>query len=262
MKEKRYEFGTNPVLFLAMATSAVWFFSLLFKMLLLGFEGADAYWLIASLASFGVGYLFLSQSLTKLLVSLAHMGLVVLGMFVSIAATGYSFFGFLLTILFLLMMLGLFANLYLKEQEELTKILFISAFSYLFLMILPIEGGRIPLQYLFYYNFKIYSADAILFLIPLAIAVVIALKRVAEWQKVESPTLTKKSITQILFLLGLLFIIYHLFRPAIHMARVSGVRGFFGTIFEMIFHYAVSLVFVLGLVELIEEKRGKLELAK
>jgi hypothetical protein len=262
MNEKKYEFGTNPVLFVAMASSAVWFFSLLLKMIFLGFEGADAYWLIASLAAFGVGYLLLSKSLTKLMVSFTHMGLVILGMFVSIPASSYSFFGFLLTILFLLMMLGLFSELYLKQREDFETALYIAAFSYLFCMILPIQWGKIPLQNLFYHNFRIYSADAFLFLIPLAIALFAAFRKVAKWQKLEAATVEKKSATQIFFLLGLLFIAYALFRPAIHMARIAGARGFFGGIFERIFHYSVSLVFVLGLVQLMEEKRGKIELAK
>lgn len=263
MKLKEYNWKENPLVTIAIVVAAIWGISIIFKMILLGFQGPDAYWMVAAAAFIGIGLLQLSGILNKFLAGTCYIGLVFFGMLISISVSGAMFFSYLLEIIFFLIMLFLFAILYLKGIEKAPTMLKTFCGIYLFLMILPISAGRIPLQRLFYWNFKSYSPEVFLYWIPLLISLWIVVSSVLMNLGKLPEKIKEKSTYQIAFICGVVYLIYHFFREILHQwGYYGGLRGLLGSFFYLIFIYSICLAVCIGVLELIESRKGKIELAE
>ena len=263
MKLKEYNWKENILAAIALVVAAIWFISIIFKMILLGFQGPDAYWMVAAAAVVGVSLLQLSGVLKQFLAGTSYIGLVFFGMLISISISGSLFFSYLVQVIFFLIMLFLFAVLYLKEMKDAPKLLKTFCGVYLFLMILPISAGRIPLQSLFYWNFRRYSPEVFLYWIPFLISLWIVVSSVFRHLGKLPEKIKERSTYQIAFICGVVYLIYHFFREIIYQGGFyGGASGYLGSFFYLIFLYSICLAVCIGVLELIEAKKGKIELAE
>ena len=263
MKLKGYNWKENPLATIAMVVAAIWFIAIIFKMILLGFQGPDAYWMVAAAAFAGLSLLQLSGILNQFLAGTSHIGLVFFGMLISISISGSLFFSYLMEVIFFLIMLFLLAILYLKGIEKAPTMLTTFCGVYLFLMILPIYEGRIPLQWLFYWNFKRYSPEVFLYWIPFLISLWVVVSSVLRQLGRLSEKIKERSAYQIAFICGVVYLIYRFFREIFYQwGYYRGISGFLGSFFYLIFLYAIYLAVCIGVLELIEAKKGKIKLAE
>ena len=262
MKLKEYNWKENPLTAIAVVVAAVWGISIIFKMIFLGFQGPDAYWMVAAAAFIGISLLQLSGILNKFLAGTSYIGLVFFGMLISISISGTLFFSYLLEIVFFIIMLFLFAILYLKGIEKAPTMLKTFCGVYLFLMILPISAGKIPLQWLFYWNFKRYSPEVFLYWIPLLIGLWVVIGSVLKNLGKLPEKIKERKTYQIAFISGGVYLVYHFFREIIYRwGLYGGLRGFLGSFFSLVFLYSICLAVCIGVLVLIEARKGKIELA-
>ena len=262
MKFKEY-WKENPLATIALVVAGIWFISIIFKMILLGFQGPDAYWMVAAAAVVGVSLLQLSGVVKQFLAGTSLIGLVFFGMLISISISGSLFFSYLMEVIFFLIMLFLFAILYLKEMEDRSTLLKTFCGVYLFLMILPISAGRIPLQWIFYWNFRRYSPEVILYWIPFLISLWIVGSSLFKQLGKLPEKVKERSTYQIAFVCGVVYLIYRFFREIIYQGGIyRGASGYLGSFFYLIFLYSICLTVCIGVLELIEAKKGKIELVE
>jgi len=258
MDPKKFDLAANKFTTLSLVFAIIWFFSLLLKILFLNFDGIDIYWLIAAPLSFITGWLFLSKIISKLLCSLLHIILVALGLLILLFMNGYSFFAYLLQMLFFLIMIGLFANIFLDWQNGFRKMILICSAIYLLLMFLPIAPYKgIYLKVLFYWNFISYSPDVILFWIPFLIVLFLILEKILTALNKLPDKLQPLLIYRICFFVGLIYLVYYLIRQPASLAAVRGLSGFIGGFFANVFLYSICLTLGVGVLEFTENKLNR-----
>jgi len=256
MEAKEFDLAGNKFTVIAMGLAAIWFLSLLMKILFIGFEGIAAYWIIAALLSFGASWLLLSKMITKRLCGLAHIFLVAIGLAILLFVNGYIFFDYLLKVLFFLIMIGLFTNIFIDLPNGLRRMMLICSAFYLFFMFLPISTfRRLPLQELFYWNFVNYSPDVIIYWIPFLIALFLVLEKVLTIINKLPEKIQPQLIHRIAFFAGLIYLAYYLIRQPTSIAAIAGFSGFMGSFFAMIFIYCLCLTLGMGVFELLEDKQ-------
>lgn len=263
MKLEEYNWKENLLAAIGMVVAATWFVSIIFKMILLGFQGPDAYWMVAAAASVGVSLLRLSGILNQFLAGTSHIGLVFFGMLISISISGSLFFSYMMEVVFFLIMLFLLAILYLKGIEKAPTMLKTFCGVYLFLMIIPISAGKIPLQWLFYWNFKRYSPEVFLYWIPLLISLWVVVSSVLGHLGRLPERIKERRTYQTAFIGGVVYLIYRFFREIFYQGGYHrGVSGYLGSFFYLIFIYSICLAVCIGVLELLEAKKGRIALAE
>jgi hypothetical protein len=258
MDSKEFDLAGNKFTSIAMGLAVIWFLSLLLKIVFLNFDGIDIYWMIAAIFSFLLSWLLLSRIITKRLSGFSHIVVVALGLLFLLFINRYSFFSYLLTILFFLIMTGLFTSIFIDWQNGFKQMMLISSAIYLFLLFMPISSyGGIYLKELFYWNFVNFSPDIILYWIPLMIAVLVILEWILTILNKLPGKIQPKLIHRLNFFTGLVYLAYYLIRQPAYVAAYKGFSGFVGSFFALVFLYALCLTLSMGVFELAEEKLGK-----
>lgn len=255
MDTQKFDLAANKFTTLALGLAIIWFFSLLLKILFLNFEGIDIYWLIAALISFMAGWLFLARMITKRLCGFLHLFLVLLGLFILLFVNRYIFFAYVLQMLFFLIMIGLFTDIFLDWQNGFRQMILICSAIYLLFMFFPISPYKgIYLKRLFYWNFVTYSPDAILYWIPFLIVISLTIKEILLMLNKLPDKLPPLLIHRICFFAGLIYLAYYLIRHPAFVAATRGFSGFIGNFFSNIFLFSICLTLGMGVFELAENK--------
>jgi hypothetical protein len=258
MNHKEFDLAANKFTLIAMGLAVIYFFSLLVKIIFLDFEGIDVYWIIAAILSFLLSWLLLSRIITKRLSGFGHIIIIALGLLFLLFIDWYVFFSYFLTVLFFLIMIGLFTSIFIDWQNGLRRTMLISSAVYLFLLFLPISSyGGLYLKELFYWNFVNYSPDIILYWIPLIITILILLEWILTTLNKLPDKIQPKLIHRLNFFTGLVYLAYYLIRQPAYTATYRGFSGFVGNFFAQVFIYSLCLILCMGVFELAENKLGK-----